>query len=41
MENCFPPVIEEWLSFKYANTRRVVTEGFRIWTSRPFFKENP
>lgn len=25
-------VIEEWLSFKYANTRRAVTEGLRIWT---------
>lgn len=34
-------VIEEWLSFKYANTRRAVTEGLRIWTSRPFFKEHP
>ncbi len=35
------PVIEEWLSFKYANTPRAVTEGLRIWTSRPFFKEHP
>ncbi len=35
------PVIEEWLSFKYPNTRRAVTEGLRIWTSRPFFKEHP
>lgn len=35
------PVIKEWLSFKYANTRRAVTEGLRIWTSRPFFKEYP
>ena len=35
------PVIEEWLSFEYANTRRAVTEGLRIWTSRPFFKEHP
>jgi len=35
------PVIEEWLSSKYANTRRAVTEGLRIWTSRPFFKEHP
>ena len=23
------------------NTRRAVTEGLRIWTSRPYFKENP
>lgn len=35
------PTVEEWLSFKYANTRRAVTEGLRIWTSRPFFKEHP
>lgn len=35
------PVIEEWLSFKNANTRRAVTEGLRVWTSRPFFKEHP
>jgi len=35
------PVMEEWLSSEYANTRRAVTEGLRIWTSRPFFKEHP
>ena len=23
------------------NTRRAVTEGLRIWTSRPYFKDNP
>ena len=23
------------------NTRRAVTEGLRIWTSRSYFKENP
>ena len=23
------------------NTRRAVTEGLRIWTIRPYFKENP
>ena len=23
------------------NTRRAVMEGLRIWTSRPYFKENP
>ena len=23
------------------NTRRAVTEGLRIWTSRPYFRENP
>lgn len=35
------PVMEEWLSSECANTRRAVTEGLRIWTSRPFFKEHP
>ena len=24
-----------------ANTRRAVTEGLRIWTSRPYFKDYP
>lgn len=35
------PVIDEWLSSDNPNTRRAVTEGLRIWTSRPYFKENP
>ena len=35
------PVIEEWLSYECANTRRAVTEGLRIWTGRPYFKEHP
>lgn len=35
------PVIDEWLKNGNPNTRRAVTEGLRIWTSRPFFKENP
>ena len=34
-------VIDEWLRFDNPNTRRAVTEGLRIWTSRPYFKENP
>lgn len=34
-------VIDEWLSSENPNTRRTVTEGLRIWTSRPYFKENP
>lgn len=33
--------IDEWLQSSNANTRRAVTEGLRIWTSRPYFKENP
>ena len=35
------PVIDEWLNSKNPNTRRAVVEGLRIWTSRPYFKENP
>jgi len=33
--------INEWLSDKNANIRRAVTEGLRIWTKRPYFKDNP
>ena len=35
------PVVDEWLSSDNPNTRRAVTEGLWIWTSRPYFKENP
>jgi len=35
------PVIDEWLKNNNSNTRRAVTEGLRIWTSRPYFKDNP
>ena len=35
------PVIDEWLKNNNPNTRRAVTEGLRIWTNRPYFKENP
>ena len=35
------PVVDDWLSSDNPNTRRAVTEGLRIWTSRPYFKENP
>ena len=35
------PVIDEWLGDVDPNTRRAVTEGLRIWTSRPYFKEHP
>lgn len=35
------PLIEEWLNNNNPNVIRAVTEGLRIWTSRPFFKENP
>ena len=35
------PLIEEWINDGNPNVIRAVTEGLRIWTSRPFFKENP
>lgn len=35
------PVIDEWLNNENSNTRRAAVEGLRIWTSRPYFKENP
>ncbi len=35
------PTIDEWLKSNNPNTRRAVTEGLRVWTSRPYFKENP
>lgn len=35
------PMIDKWLQNSNPNTRRAVTEGLRIWTSRPYFKDNP
>jgi hypothetical protein len=35
------PLIEEWLASPVRNQRRAVTEGLRIWTARPFFKQHP
>ena len=32
--------INEWLNDENANIRRAVTEGLRIWTKRPYFKDN-
>ena len=33
--------IKKWLNNKNQNIRRAVIEGLRIWTKRPFFKDNP
>lgn len=33
--------IKEWLNFDHCNTRRAVSKGLRIWTNRPYFKDNP
>jgi len=35
------PVIGEWLADPSANVRRAVTEGLRIWTGRPYFRDHP
>ena len=35
------PIIDEWLKNNNPNTRRAVIEELRIWTSRPYFKDNP
>ena len=35
------PTIDEWLKNSNPNTRRSIIEGLRIWTSRPYFRENP
>lgn len=34
-------LIEEWINDDNPNVIRAVTERLRIWTSRPYFKENP
>ena len=33
--------IDEWLKSGNANAKRAITEGLRIWTNRPYFKDNP
>lgn len=35
------PLIREWLNSLCENVRRAVSEGLRVWTSRPYFKEHP
>ncbi|NDW04548.1 DNA alkylation repair protein [Jiella pacifica] len=35
------PVIGVWLADPSANVRRAVTEGLRIWTGRPYFRDHP
>lgn len=33
--------IKSWINDKDPNIKRAVIEGLRIWTNRPYFKENP
>jgi len=35
------PTIEKWISDNNSNVKRAVIEGLRIWTNRPYFKDNP
>ena len=35
------PILREWLADSSSNVRRAVTEGLRIWTGRPYFREYP
>lgn len=35
------PLIRDWLEDDRANVRRAVSEGLRVWTSRPYFKDHP
>jgi 3-methyladenine DNA glycosylase AlkC len=35
------PTIRDWLQDDRANVRRAVSEGLRIWTSRPYFRSYP
>lgn len=35
------PVIKEWFADENANIRRAASEGLRVWTSRPYFKDHP
>jgi len=35
------PVIESWLGDPNPNVRRAASEGLRIWTHRPYFKQHP
>lgn len=35
------PLIKEWFIDENMNVRRAASEGLRVWTSRPYFKEHP
>ena len=35
------PLIKEWFKDENYNIRRAASEGLRVWTSRPYFKEHP
>lgn len=35
------PLIQSWLRDEHPNLRRAASEGLRIWTSRPYFRDHP
>lgn len=35
------PLIQTWLGHPRPNVRRAASEGLRVWTSRPYFKDHP
>ena len=35
------PTIRAWFTDDIANIRRAASEGLRVWTSRPYFREHP
>ncbi len=39
-ENSLPEIVE-WMNDENPNVCRAVTEGLRVWTSRPYIKEHP
>lgn len=39
-EKCLT-TIKKWINNENPNVKRAVIEGLRIWTNRPYFKENP
>lgn len=35
------PKMREWIKDPNPNVRRAVTEGLRVWTTRPYFRDHP
>jgi 3-methyladenine DNA glycosylase AlkD len=35
------PIMKDWIKDPNPNVRRAVTEGLRVWTSRPYFRDHP
>jgi 3-methyladenine DNA glycosylase AlkD len=35
------PIMRDWMKAPNPNVRRAVTEGLRVWTGRPYFRDHP